>query len=172
MTNQNEPEVAPESYCRISDALDILYSWGVPRGGQTKKAKRNAVKNIREELRELSEAIDNDDVAEQLDAIADIIFVSLDYAYRNNLPIEEGMTMVNLSNSTKTLWGDHLNNCQDSIKALEAKGYEGLTTTLVTYTGGETSGSIMDKDLKVRKPLHFVEPMIRELLEGGSDEGK
>ncbi len=157
----------------LSDTLDILYSWGVPRGNQTKKAQKNSIKFIREELRELQEAVDTNDRVAMLDACADILVITLDFAYRNELPIEEGLMMVNMSNSTKTLIGDELDNCQDSLDALAEKGYEGLHVVRADYTGFEDAvptGSIVDKDGKVRKPLKFVEPMLAELFVEAFDE--
>lgn len=159
----------------ISECLDIFYSWGIPRGKQTKKAQKNSVKFIREELRELQQAVYEDDRQGMLDACADIIVITLDFAYRNELPIEEGLTLVNMSNSTKTLVGDELDNCQDSIEALEAKGYEGLRVVRADYTGFEDAiptGSIVDKDGKVRKPLKFVEPYLHLLFEDEQEESQ
>lgn len=152
----------------MSETLDIFYSWGVPRGKQTKKAQKNSIKFIREELKELQEAVDAKDRVAMLDACADILVITLDFAYRNELPIEEGLAMVNMSNMTKTLIGDELDNCQDSIDALAAKGYEGLRVVRADYTGFEDAletGSIIDKDNKVRKPLKFVEPYLKLLIE-------
>ena len=160
----------------VSESLDIFYAWGVPRGNQTKKAQKNSIKFIREELRELQEAVDTQDRVAMLDACADILVITLDFAYRNELPIEEGLMMVNMSNSTKTLIGDELDNCQDSLDALAAKGYEGLHVVRADYTGFEEfvpTGSIVDRDGKVRKPLKFVEPHLQLLFEAPeSDSGE
>ena len=152
----------------LSDCLDIFYSWGIPRGKQTKKAQKNSIKFIKEELKELQEAVDTKDRVAMLDACADILIITLDFAYRNELPIEDGLALVNASNSTKTLIGDELENCQDSLDALAQKGYEGLRVVSADYTGFEDAvptGSIVDKDGKVRKPLKFTEPYLELLFE-------
>lgn len=159
----------------LSDTLDIFYSWGVPRGKQTKKAQKNSIKFIREELKELQEAVSANDRVAMLDACADILVITLDFAYRNELPIEEGLAMVNMSNSTKTLIGDELDNCQDSLDALATKGYEGLRVVRVEYEGFEDAiptGSIVDGDGKVRKPLKFVEPHLGLLLAEADGTGE
>ena len=96
--------------CLIGDTLDIFYAWGVPRKKMTKTAKKEAVKRIREELRELQAAIDADDPVEELDACADLIVIVADYAYRNKYPLEEGLAMVNFSNASKILVGDELHS--------------------------------------------------------------
>lgn len=154
----------PTTDCRISRMLDIFFSWGVPKG-MTKTAKREAVKRIREEVRELSEAIDNNDDVAALDAICDIQVISADYAYRCGYDLENAVDEVNNSNATKTLYGeDVLNNCQDSLDALAAKGKQDLRVVRADYGDLEDSedflatGSIIDKQGKVQKPLTFAEP--------------
>ena len=52
----------------LSECLDIFYAWGIPRGKQTKKAQKNSIKFIREELKELQEAVDTNDRVAMLDA--------------------------------------------------------------------------------------------------------
>lgn len=165
----------PTRDCLIGDTLDIFYALGVPRGKMTKKAKKEAVKRIREELRELQEAIDNNDHVEELDACADLIVVVCDYAYRNNYPLEEGLAMVNFSNASKILVGDELDNTEDDFAHLEAKGKRGLQVLRVDYEGFESAiptGCIVDETGKFQKPLKFVEPMLEQLFVTPSEEDK
>jgi len=153
--------------CLIGDTLDIFYAWGVPRKKMTKTAKKEAVKRIREELRELQAAIDADDPVEELDAICDLIVISADYAYRNKYPLEEGLAMVDFSNASKILVGDELDNTEDDFANLEAKGKKGLHVVRVNYEGFEDAiptGCILDRTGKVQKPLKFVEPMLEQLF--------
>lgn len=154
-----------ENRCRISETLDIFHAWGVPVGKMTKKAKRECVKRIRSELKELMEAIDASDPVEELDALCDLIVISADYAHRAGYDLEAGMDLVNLSNSTKTLWDDELDNCEDSIKALEEKGKKGLKVIQADHGELGRSGCIVDETMKVQKPLKFTEPMLGLLFE-------
>ena len=153
--------------CLVGEALDVIFSWGVPRGKMTKKAKRESIKRIKEELKELQHAVDNNDPVEELDACADLIVIVADYAYRNKYPLEEGLAMVNFSNASKILVGDELDNTEDDFANLEAKGKEGLHVVRVNYEGFEDvipTGCIMDRTGKVQKPLKFAEPMLEQLF--------
>jgi len=60
--------------CRISQILDLNYAWAVSKD-TTKKGKQNALRQVKEEVREMTQAIKENDDVELLDSICDIIWV-------------------------------------------------------------------------------------------------
>lgn len=54
-----------------------------------------------EEYQETVDAFENNDKQEQVDGLADLIWVTLNWAYMNNLPIIETLKKVEISNYSK-----------------------------------------------------------------------
>ena len=151
--------------CRISEILDWNFALGVPKD-KTKRGRQNALRQIKEECKELPEAIKNNDDVEQLDALVDILWVVVGYAYRMGWDIEGAMDEVYLSNHTKMLIGGQLDpeNAETEIKRLEERGKEGVRVVEADYgdladsEGFVRTGSLQDKYNKVQKPSRFVSP--------------
>lgn len=155
--------------CRIEAIQDLNFAWAVKKD-YTKKGRQNALRQIREEAKELAGAIKANDDVEQLDALCDLIWVAVGYAYRMNWDISGALDEVYASNFSKLLLGnDECNpeNLKDSFAALEAKGREGLRVVTADYGDSPDdpeaipTGSIQDKFNKVQKPLKFLGPDLR-----------
>lgn len=149
--------------CRIEEILDWNFAAAVVKD-KTKKGRQNALRQIREECKELSEAIKNNDDKEQLDAICDILWVCVGYAYRMDWDISGALDEVHASNFSKLLLGDECNpeNLKEDFATLEEKGKEGLKVVTADYGDPDVvpTGSIQDSHNKVCKPLKFVPPYL------------
>jgi len=151
--------------CRISQILDLNYAWAVPKD-TTKRGKQNALRQIKEEVREMTKAIKENDDVELLDSICDTIWTCCGMAYRLGFNLEGALDEVYYSNHSKLLLGDQLNteNAEAEIKRLEENGKENVRVVEADY-GDITddpesirTGSLQDKHNKVQKPSWFVSP--------------
>lgn len=150
--------------CRISQILDLNYAWSVPKD-TTKRGKQNALRQVKEEVREMTQAVKENDDVELLDSICDIIWVCCGMAYRLGFSLEEALDEVHASNFSKLLLGDECNpeNLKEDFAALEEKGKEDLKVVTADYGDAEeiSTGSIQDRYNKVCKPKKFIEPDLR-----------
>lgn len=157
--------------CKISEILDLNFAWAVPKD-KTKRGRQNALRQIREECKELSEAIRLNDDVEQLDALVDILWVVVGYAYRMGWDIEGALNEVYYSNHSKLLLGGQLDpeNAEAEIKRLEERGKEGVRVVEADYgdladsEGFVRTGSLQDKYNKVQKPSWFVAPNLERFV--------
>ncbi len=84
----------------IENILKWLETAGVKQEGSPKQFDLS-VSLIKEELDELITGYENNDKNEQTDAVADLIWVSLNWAWMNNLSIVEMLEKVEQSNYSK-----------------------------------------------------------------------
>ena len=162
-------DVTPE--CKISEVLDWNFACGVKKE-TTKKSKQDALRQVKEEVKEMAQAIkDNDDV-ELLDSICDTIWVCVGLAYRLGFRLEEALDEVYYSNHSKMLLGGQLDpeNAEAEIKRLEDRGKEGVRVVEADYgdladsEGFVRTGSLQDKYNKVQKPSWFISPNLENFV--------
>lgn len=151
--------------CKISEILDLNFAWAVPKN-KTKKSKQDALRQIKEEVKEMAQAIKENDDVELLDSICDTIWVCVGLAYRLGFQLEEALDEVYYSNHSKLLLGGQLDpeNAEAEIKRLEERGKEGVRVVEADYgdlkdsEGFVRTGSLQDKYNKVQKPSWFISP--------------
>lgn len=151
--------------CKISEILDWNFATGVPKD-TTKKSRQDALRQVKEEVREMTQAIKENDDVELLDSICDIIWVCVGMAYRLGFQLEEALDEVYYSNHSKLLLGGQLDpeNAEAEIKRLEERGKEGVRVVEADYgdlkdsEGFVRTGSLQDKYNKVQKPSWFISP--------------
>jgi len=149
--------------CRISQILDLNYAWSVPKD-TTKRGKQNALRQVKEEVREMTKAIKENDDVELLDSICDTIWTCCGMAYRLGFNLEGALDEVHASNFSKLLLGDECKheNLKEDFTTLEENGKEGLKVVTANYGDPDVipTGSIQDSNNKVCKPLKFVPPYL------------
>lgn len=157
--------------CKISELLDWNFACGVKKD-VTKRGKQDALRQVKEEVKEMAQAIkDNDDI-ELLDSICDTIWVCVGLAYRLGFRLEEALSEVYYSNHSKLLLGGQLDpeNAEAEIKRLEERGKEGVRVVEADYgdladsEGFVRTGSLQDKYNKVQKPSWFVAPNLENFV--------
>ena len=62
---------------------------------------KGKVRHLQEELNEISKAIENDDIAELLDGLVDLTYVTIGIALLCNLPFDEAWDLIHKSNMEK-----------------------------------------------------------------------
>jgi NTP pyrophosphatase (non-canonical NTP hydrolase) len=161
----------------VSDIIGWNYAAAVPRDTR-KKTKQNALKQIREEVKELSQAIQDNDEVEQLDALIDIVWVCVGYAFRANMDIEGALAEVFYSNQTKILLNSRLDYAEVDMAQLEADGKEGLKVVEADYGDIDQdyflfrTGTIQDANDKVQKPLGYEPPDLHSFVNLSGDIDK
>lgn len=95
--------------CGLTAATEVVAAWSVRMGMQQVPDQRVShfdLGIIEEEVRELRAAVQSENLIQQLDALADIVYTILNVAFRRNIPLSPAVAEVHRSNSTKEPNGD------------------------------------------------------------------
>lgn len=147
----------------IEDVYKWLETAGVEQTGTIKQFEL-AVSLIEEELEELKEAHSKNDKEEQTDAIVDLLWVTLNWAYMNGLDAQTYSKLVSESNWSK--FCKTLEEAQASQRAYYDGVHPSKPNQIILVDIEEANGFwiLKNQDGKIMKSLNYKS--VKELKDG------
>lgn len=133
-----------------------------------KQKLQNQIKLIKEELRELEEAVETDNCKETLDGINDVLVTALGFAQmleHQNYDVHGGLSEVAENNLTK--FPSTYDIVADTIKWYETEYPDVVLTP--SYDQDRSVWVIKDQNGKVRKPINYEGVVLTNYLPKGYD---
>jgi len=120
----------------------------------TKEAKQQQLKLIQEEVKELKEALDTEDLVEQLDACSDILITVFGYMLKlERQGADLGKALIKTGQNNLTKFPADRDVVEDTVQFYKNKGIETKISLDLMYN----KWVIRDMSGKYRKPKGFVE---------------
>ena len=120
----------------------------------SKEAKQQQLKLIQEEVKELKEALDTEDLVEQLDACSDILITVFGYMLKlERQGADLGKALIKTGQNNLTKFPTDRDVVEDTVQFYKNKGIETKISLDLMYN----KWVIRDMSGKYRKPKGFVE---------------
>ena len=120
----------------------------------SKEAKQQQLKLIQEEVKELKEALDTEDLVEQLDACSDILITVFGYMLKlERQGADLGKALIKTGQNNLTKFPTDRDVVEDTVQFYKNKGIETKISLDLMYN----KWVIRDMSGKYRKPKGFIE---------------